>query len=305
MGARWFGLGLLIAALGCDGGVELTGDADASGDEASGDGAADGEVVDEATDAEDASGDDVGDADVADVPSGCPADSPEAGSACEVEGARCEYGSETCCGETHPSYVCQCSGGAFGCYYTDACMGAPFGCACGVDEDCEGGWGLAWCEGGTCGPCDNSGTTCLLDCEFGFVPPRNGCQPCECAPAPCETVGEGYCTCDVACAGELAVCEAGLGRCIQDICALIDCALPCDPLRGCEPTECSIDTDCRLIYSSCSCQAVATTDPRTSLDPCEYEGGAVCAFNSCEGDGVSAVCRGGLCTEVYSPMCGG
>ena len=292
------GMAVLAVAIGCDGGVELSGDGgDVAGDEAT----AEGDVGGEET-----SGGEDGTTDVVpDVDPSCPTEWPGPSTACTVDGVRCEYGSETCCGETHPSYVCQCGGGSFGCYYTDACMGAPFGCTCGVDEDCEDGWGRAWCEEGTCVACDNSGVDCLLDCEFGFVPPRNGCQPCECAPAPCETVGTGYCTCDVACGGDLMLCEAGLGRCVEDICALIDCPAPCDPLRGCVPAECTVDADCKLIYSSCDCQAVPVTDPRASLDPCLYDGGDVCAYNSCEGDGVQAACRDGLCTEVYGPGCGG
>lgn len=244
--------------------------------------------------------------DTAEVPPpGCPAAEPEPGSDCDDEGARCEYGSETCCGVTYPSFVCECGGGHFMCYYTDACMGAPFGCACEVDEDCENGFGRAWCEGGTCVPCDNSGLSCTLYCPNGFVPPRNGCQPCECAPRPCERVGEGYCTCDALCGGVSQLCEAGLGRCIEDICAIMDCVSLCDPLRGCVERECGAPEDCKLIYSTCGCQAVAATDPRTELDPCLYDGGETCAANVCEVDGVLADCRGGLCVEVYPPGCGG
>jgi len=195
-------------------------------------------------------------------------------------------------------------GGQFACYNTDACMGAPFGCSCTVDEDCENGYGRAWCAEGVCVPCDNTGTVCDLDCPNGFVPPRNGCQPCECAPLPCEEVGEDYCTCDVMCM-DFSVCEAGLGRCVEDICALIDCALPCDPLRGCVEPECESAEDCKIIYSSCGCQAVVATDPRNELDPCLYDGGVLCDNNTCLIDGVAAECLNGICTEVYPPGCGG
>ena len=271
-----------------------------------GDGANDGpaDTRDGDTATHDPTVDPAGD-DAAETPDGCPPGEPEPGSDCDVEGARCEYGSETCCGVTYPSFVCECQAGNFGCYYTDACMGAPFGCPCEVDEDCEYGFGRAWCEGGVCVPCDDSGRSCGLYCPNGFVPPRNGCQPCECAPEPCERVGEGYCTCDVACGPGSLVCEAGLGRCVEDICAVIDCAYPCDPLRGCVEPECFSAADCRLIYSTCGCQAVAASDPRAELDPCLYDGGEVCAYNVCDADGVLAECRDRLCVEAYPPGCGG
>jgi hypothetical protein len=51
----------------------------------------------------------------------CPTAMPFAGDGCG--GAmHCEYGSETCCGKTHPSYVCDCREGRFDCLYTDACL---------------------------------------------------------------------------------------------------------------------------------------------------------------------------------------
>lgn len=51
----------------------------------------------------------------------CPAEAPIS-QACGVEGLRCEYGTECCCGQCYPSLVCECHGGLFGCYYTDACL---------------------------------------------------------------------------------------------------------------------------------------------------------------------------------------
>lgn len=49
----------------------------------------------------------------------CPGQPPING-ACEGE-LSCEYGTETCCGETFPSTVCHCSGGIWACLATDAC----------------------------------------------------------------------------------------------------------------------------------------------------------------------------------------
>ncbi len=258
--------------------------------------------------AEDVAGDEPGPDTAPDAPATCPASWPDSGSPCEPEGVTCAYGSETCCGETYPSYVCRCAGGIFGCIYTDACMGAPIGCTCTVDADCEpGGFGRAWCVDETCVPCDDSGSYCDLWCPHGFVPERNGCQPCICAEAPCEQVGTGYCTCDAPCGDTGTTCEAGLGRCVEDFCAVVDCipGYACDQLRGCVVMECLEDLECRLVFSSCGCQAVTVGDPREALDPCDYDGGALCAVNSCTTDGVLAVCRGGICTEQWGPGCGG
>jgi hypothetical protein len=277
----------LVLAGGCDSGLALAGDED--GVDATDDARDDGGAVD------------TPDGDATDGGS-CPAAWPTPGSFC-VGDLSCEYGSETCCGATHPSFVCQCSGGVFGCYYTDACMGAPFSCPCVRAADCPAG--VAWCEGGHCVACDNSGMDCGIYCPDGFVPSRNGCQPCACNPPECEMVGEGYCTCDAGCGEPGLLCEVGLGRCIRDRCATLDCLVTCDPLRGCVAHDCTTAADCKLIYSSCSCQAVPATDPRTSLDPCLYDGNAECRSNSCIVDGVLADCRGNLCVERYPPGCGG
>ncbi len=226
--------------------------------------------------------------DVADV---CPAAVPSEGDPCSADGLLCEYGTDTCCGQRHPSYVCECvRGSQFTCYHTD-CSGS---CPCTTDADCA--WGAEWCEAGVCVPCDNSGLTCLVLCVDSLVPPRNGCQPCECAPEACTMVGSGSCDgCGQICpAGQ--VCDLGLSRCVDDWCARVDCAGPCDPLRGCVEPECTTDADCRLIPSSCSCQAVAATSPETFLDECRYDGGALCRLNSCS-RGVVAACINGLCTE--------
>ncbi|MBN1770988.1 MAG: hypothetical protein JXB32_07005 [Deltaproteobacteria bacterium] len=293
MRRRTFTILGLLAALGCEEGTHLTGDEDAADDSAARDDAP----------GEDATGDDA----APDVPGTCPAEWPDPGDSC-TGSATCEYGSETCCGETHPSYVCSCMGGTWGCYTTDACMGAPFMCSCETDEDCEpGGFGRAWCVDGRCVPCDDSGRDCLLACEYGLVPERNGCQPCECSDEPpCELVGEGSCTCDAPCADPGMTCETGLGRCVRDFCSIADCIGPCDPLRGClSGPECATSDDCRLIYSGCSCQAVPASDPRDRLDDCDYDGGMLCYANHCEIDGVQAACVSGLCTELWPPGCGG
>lgn len=48
----------------------------------------------------------------------------------------CEYGEECCCGECHPSLVCNADAGkTVQCYYTDACM--IVGCPCETDAQCN------------------------------------------------------------------------------------------------------------------------------------------------------------------------
>ena len=72
----------------------------------------------------------------------CPASAPVGVGSCSGE-LHCEYGTETCCGVTHPSLVCQCSGGQWGCYNTDACF-IP---ACPGDGLLAGGWSFGECLG--------------------------------------------------------------------------------------------------------------------------------------------------------------
>lgn len=43
----------------------------------------------------------------------------------------CTYGTETCCGMTYPSLVCQCRQGRLFCAYTDACLIPPGACGDG------------------------------------------------------------------------------------------------------------------------------------------------------------------------------
>ena len=54
--------------------------------------------------------------------SACPTEWPTPGDACEDNGKDCEYGEECCCDQCYDSYVCQCEGGEFECYYSDACL---------------------------------------------------------------------------------------------------------------------------------------------------------------------------------------
>ncbi|HMM66351.1 MAG TPA: hypothetical protein PKC03_05365 [Dokdonella sp.] len=59
-----------------------------------------------------------------------------------------------------------------------------------------------------------------------------------------------------------------------------------------EPVEagCSIDADCKLIYSSCSCVAVPVSDPRVFL-PANVD----CAVNRCRAEHVRPSCVSHVC----------
>jgi len=53
---------------------------------------------------------------------------------------------------------------------------------------------------------------------------------------------------------------------------------------------CYADSDCKLIYSNCDCEAVPINDPRTSL-----ENDAICKWNICHGTNVTAICINNGC----------
>lgn len=54
------------------------------------------------------------------APTTCPGTAPFDGT-CSGN-LTCTYGTETCCGMTYPSTVCNCKNGRFQCYATDACL---------------------------------------------------------------------------------------------------------------------------------------------------------------------------------------
>jgi len=54
------------------------------------------------------------------VDAACPDAEASPGTACEGTLA-CQWGEESCCGETHPSFLCECFDGTWACLYTDAC----------------------------------------------------------------------------------------------------------------------------------------------------------------------------------------
>lgn len=173
----------------------------------------------------------------------CPADAP-IGGACAGD-LHCTYGAETCCGQTHPSTVCDCIDGRFACYATDACLlppgscgnvdaGAPFdasaptdagsGPSCKADSDCMTPDICKVCPDGKSYSC---ATGACLDgaCETVFP----GCPP---------PTGGGK----VMCGGFAGLRCPGIGRCVDDP------TDSCDPKRG--------DADCAGL---CKCSG-ATVD---------------------------------------------
>lgn len=128
---------------------------------------------------------------------GCP--TPEEEPACPAEWSSanactgdqvCTYGSESCCGETYASVICQCVDGAFGCHYTDACLGAPSMCPDPEPEVTCGGIAGLDCPGyGECvvspSDCDDCIGHCEctenVDCDSGTFDPSP--EVCACVAA--------------------------------------------------------------------------------------------------------------------------
>lgn len=82
----------------------------------------------------------------------CPVAEP-IGETCDPadDGLSCEWGTECCCGECFPSTVCECTGGSWACYATDACMiPSCEGRVCETDSDCESWEGTLECLDGVC-----------------------------------------------------------------------------------------------------------------------------------------------------------
>ena len=115
-----------------------------------------------------------------------------------------------------------------------------------------------------------------------------------------DLVGHGFCRSNAQCDTPLEVCELGLGRCVINMCASVFCDDGvCDPVEGCAPETdaCEDDSDCKLIFSSCTCDAVGTSDPRDQLDLCHLGGCDVCDHNHCASEFIEAACVRGRCTE--------
>lgn len=160
---------------------------------------------------------------------------------------------------------CECLGADCGERYDteDACLAAYRACLtpCTTDADCPSA--TAWCEGGVCVPCDNSGLLCDIACSTpGWMTyERNGCFPCECGP-PSECVADRDCGRGQLCyAGAFCWCADGGRRpdcCIGNVCEASGCTTP--PPTGCETTGCPRGQTCgpsglggMCTPSSCNC----------------------------------------------------
>jgi len=96
--------------------------------------------------------------------------------------------------------------------------------------------------------------------------------------------------------------SGGTGTCAVDSdCPTLTCnQAPC-PTNKCLNgfcskvyNSCNQNTDCKLIYNSCDCKAVLTSDTRTTFpDPDDYR----CIVNSCTHNQISAVCKSGVCSK--------
>jgi hypothetical protein len=52
----------------------------------------------------------------------CPSEAAVIGASCSSGGQICEYGVESCCGQSFPALHCMCDGSSFACFATDACL---------------------------------------------------------------------------------------------------------------------------------------------------------------------------------------
>ena len=118
-----------------------------------------------------------------------------------------------------------------------------------------------------------------------------------------DVVGHRFCRSHAQCDTPLEACDLGMGRCVPNLCLSVFCSEgACDPVEGCvrETDLCEDDEDCRLLHSSCTCDAVGASDPREELDQCYLGGCDSCDENHCETELIVAACTGGQCTERRS-----
>ena len=190
-------------------------------------------------------------------PPACPAEAPVGVAGCEGP-AHCEYGEECCCGECHPSLVCDCEGGSWACYNTDACLIA--GCPCHGDSDCTDGQACtAPDDPQACGFCQEPESTCTVDADCAETPgtvcdvPVTGCF---CEPTP---------QCVPACGGDQG-CQEG------ESCTGGHCA----------PTACEADGDCPAFFS-CVTDASGHCERTTCSDDDGCGEGGFCVNGRCHG----------------------
>ncbi len=132
----------------------------------------------------------------------CPATEPsfDGSDACAPEGLHCDYGEECCANNCYASYGCDCSGGTWSCFYTDACLNP--GCdpgAANIDDDHDGYTE----EQGDCNDCDESANPGAAE-VLAEVDPNNPNAP---PPAPADEDCDGKIDADDP---DLQTCDDGL-----------------------------------------------------------------------------------------------
>ncbi|HOU53488.1 MAG TPA: hypothetical protein PLQ97_06125 [Myxococcota bacterium] len=211
-------------------------------------------------------------------PGGCPAE-PVLQGTC-TGALQCAYGQECCCGQCHPSLVCTCTGGTWGCQATDACLipGCPDALEdlppsdlavdpgpdapplpegrCRNREDCLEPMGSCLPPGASpsCGICFRVEHPCGNDADCLDVPETPICapsqRPCLCEPGALECQPR----CDdpaspIPCDPVSEQCDPETGHCAPRICrGPKDCPVnhrcPIQDAPQCQRLGCHADQDC-------------------------------------------------------------
>lgn len=187
--------------------------------------------------------------------------------------------------------------------------------SCASDADCE--HGVAWCEGGACVACDNSGLACFLACPDGTaLHERNGCHPCECK-AVNECASDGECGPGFTCIpGEdcLGWCPAGLASCCHgNRCGFVGSS--CGTDADCTNSVCAdglcISYPCTPFVAGSGCGAGQWCLPDLSVSgsgwciasvPDGLPDGVGCSTKELYGECADlALCLDGLCRRLCDP----
>ncbi len=133
------------------------------------------------------------------------------------------------------------------------------------------------------------------------TPTGAGAEPVCRTDADCKLVYDS-CDCEAVPASSSGRAPSSTKVCVVNRCTLEGTEAACHdggcvkrtPLRS--AGTCRTDGDCKLLYSSCSCEAVPASDPRDLL-PSEVD----CAANRCRVEHTRAVCSGSACSTQTTP----